>query len=497
MCETSHGVNDMQKEVFGLFVKPLSRYCSFQRGYGHWDELAAKYYYKRPEVEREIAPAKLPLLTVPNVKDARIRCGFRGSEVGKLLDVLLMDVYSTDKSWMEQWLQRDRSKTSLVRHGDEFRVDSVSGLDNTVTYYLPSPWLAEAECEILEISDESKQTLNQGADQCHLYVEKQTFPEPIWPSFMVVPRSGTASHFVDSTDSSSVSSLHGHEIDPVAAFDVSLQFAKDKSLVSKYLECLDSTNILNISKQLKIRLQGKEQIFCDLERAVLREIFKEDNSVEKYEKLKNSKASVNGTIEEWSREAHKELQTSIEPLLSDFASKQLSLWKVYTYSESKLSLKLHELCNITNDLQMVQNLSHIYGSLDIPQDKLSIIDPDYARNKVPVLHKEINKAVYLNFLQLQFPLIAVSIGGFVTELCTAYSMGALSSLGIVLGLKRVKDTWYSMLKQFQLQIREECRIGIESNKQLLLHNWEISYAEREADLKGKVALLKEIADDLT
>lgn len=477
-----------------------------RRRFGHWDELYSKYYINGRAIggdEREVV-GKLGLLTVPRVEEAQVRCGFKGKGVSRMLDVLLLDVYSGDKGWMEQFLQRDRKQRSLIRYGVDFGVKSASGLDEVVTYELPSPWLEKAGCEILELGSESESEAESREgpsgrpsgspsgrpDGCHLYVSEKGFTPARWPTFSVVPRHGGRG------SEAGTGTSHENEVDAETAFDVALRFSKDKSLVSTYLDSLDSTNILAISKKLQARLNDKNQIFRDLERAVLTELYRVDESPQEYEKLMKSRARVDDTIENWAREAHKELQGSIEKLLQDFASKQLSLWKVYSYSEPKLSLKLHELCNISNDLEMVQNLSHIYGSLGIQQQRLSIISPDYAKNKVPYLHREINKCVYKNFFQLQFPLIAVSVIGYVTELCSGYSMGALASLGIVLGLKRVKDTWYNLLLQFQQQIREECRVGIELNKQLLRKNWEDAYTQKESELSSKVALLEQISKEL-
>lgn len=471
----------MIRKFEGRIFEPLSRYACFSRGYGKWNKLSL--FYPRQ--------AKLPLLTVPSKEDALIRCGFSGSESSKFLDLLVLDVYSTNTQWMDQFLQRDRGSRNLIRYGEEFRVVGASGLDPIVTYYVPSPWLVGMQCEFLEMGKTSERGFPN--DLCHLYVEKEQFPRLEWPTFALVPRS-IAKNF-NSAEGEQVE-LYGNEIDPEYALEATLSFIKDKAVVTKYLKALDSSNVLPLSKRLKQRLQNKEKIFEDLERSVINEIYETDD-LTKYDKLIKSKNSVIHTIDEWSQNAHEELQNSIEPLLQNFVSKQLSLWKVYSYSESKLSLKLNEMCNITNDLNMVQDLSHIYGSLDITQRRLSIINPDYAKKQVPLLHKEINKIVYKNFFQLQFPLIAISVAGVVTGLCSVFSMGSLASLGIVLGLQRVKDSWYALLTHFQHQIREECRIGIEHNKRLLFDDWEKAYAKKESELREKAALLKQISDELT
>lgn len=449
------------------------------RRYGKWNRVAELYKEGNGGI-RKLEMEKLNLLTVDSPSVTTIRCGFLGAESSALLDCLVLDVYSTERAWMGQFLGRNRSK-NLVKYGEEFSVSGPSGIDELRTYYIPSPWLKGLDCEILESSEEKVQK-----DGCHFYVMRESLPEVLWPRFPITPKNIDEVH----------AKLNGSQIDALHMLQATLRFIEDKSTVNEYLRILDSSNFLPLSKQLKDRLGDKNAVFSDLEHAVLSEIYRSDDSVSQYEKLVTSRSSVDKQIEQWSQDAHKELQKCIEPLLMNFSSKQLSLWKVYSYTESKLQLKLREMCNITNDLEMVQSLSHIYGSLNIPQDRLEIIDSKYTQQQVPELHKRINGIVYKNFFQLQLPLILVSVAGTITNICSPFSMGALGSFGVVLGLKRVKDSWFLILEQFREQIMEQCRIGIENNKSILIEKWKNTYAKRESELREKVSLIKTISDEL-
>lgn len=392
-----------------------------------------------------------------------------------LLSALVSDVYTGDQTWFNLFLKRHtETNKRLVRYGSILNLEKDTSL---TTYTLPSPFLKDHEVEFLEFPAADFTPENDG---CHFYIGLNRQQPLVWPELTIF-------------DKDSVTPLAGNEVNTEEALTAIINFIKDKSTVNEYLAALESSNFLTLSRHLSNKLLHREQIFKDLERAVLSNIHQMDDSITSYTRLLQSRTALSKEIQSWSTDAHKELQETVLPTLASFEKKQLSFMKLYTYSESKLELKLREVCDLIKNFQMVDNLNYIKGRLSLPSTNTGIIDMGRMYKRIPVMHKKINSIIYKTFFTLQFPLIMCSVLGVITHQFSVYSMGSLAGLGIVLGIRKVLDNWSKILHQFNTEVSEEIRLNIESQKKEICSQWQDQYMKQERDLRKKVDLLNELA----
>lgn len=439
----------------------------------------------------KILPPKLPLiLQESRERTSILRCGVILSannlrHQSKFLSSLLADVYSSDQAWFNVMANRyTTSPTSpvLVRFGEQFDMQREQ---NYTKFVVPSPFLKDYKVEFLEM--QTKQP--QGEDGCHLYITLDGSDSVLargWPTIGVQD--------CDNTDSLPFS----NQINLSMAFEAISNFIKDKNTVKSYLQEMDKSNFADFTKRLSARLNDRKGIFLDLKSSVLQDILVNDKTLVEDEHLKSDKQDVMQAIEQWSQLAHTELQTKVKPLLEDFAREQLSIWRIYTYSESKLKLKLIELVTKPlRDLQMVQSLYILRGHLHIDDTmKSPLIETNHLEDKICFVQTKINKSIYHNFLTLQLPLILCATLGVISDQFSAYSMGALASFGIILGFKRVISDWEATLKKILADINESIRKSIESNKDCLIKHCRASFALEESKLDRKMKVIKAVSENL-
>lgn len=439
----------------------------------------------------KVLPPKLSLvLQESREPTAILRCGVILSannvkRQSKFLSSLLADVYSSDQAWFNTMANRySTSPTSqvFVRFGEQFDMQRER---NYTKFVIPSPFLKDHKVEFLEM--QTKQS--QGEDGCHLYINLDGNDSMLargWPTIVVQD--------CDNTNSLPLS----NQINLSQAFEAISNFIKDKNTVTSYLQGMEKSNFANFKKKLSARLNDRKVLFSDLESSVLQNILINDKTLAEDKRMQSDKQEMTPAIEQWSQLAHNELQTKVKPLLENFAREQLSIWKIYTYSESKLKLKLIEL--VTKPircLQMVRSLYTLRGHLQIDDTmKSSLLEMNHLENKITSAQTKINKTIYHNFLTLQLPLIVCATLGIVSDQFSAYSMGALASFGVILGFKRVISDWQVTLKKILADINESIRRNIESNRDNLIQRCRASFALKESQSERKTKIIKAISENL-
>ncbi|CAR30931.1 hypothetical protein ZYGR_0P02350 [Zygosaccharomyces rouxii] len=442
-------------------------------------------------------PPKLSLV-LQGYNSKKIRCGLvlpsnnGGLQGGSaFLSALLADVYSPDQTWFHVWRQRylqyNSPSTVLVKYGNVFDKQSgkLGGADVT-TFSVPSPFLQKHDVEFLEV--QSTNLLDD--DGCHFYINLQqnvtnTSALYDWPT-------------VNLKLNPNIRELPlpiENQLDPQWALGATCNFINDKKTVDGYLDAMQRSNFASVKKQLESKLQDVDGIFRDLQASVLENIARRENLHDQHRKLVNDKREISMKIQRWSESAHAELQSSVLPKLQEFVKNQLSIWKVYGYSESKLQLKLiNMITGPLHNLQMVNSLNRLKGELQIDDmDSKNLVDTGEINHRATSLHKDINKIVYQNFLLLQLPLILVATLGVVSGECSSFSMGALASFGIVLGFSRVLAIWQSLLDSYVKRIRETLSSNIENEKVGLINEYQTSFATKEKDFETKYEIFRSLA----
>lgn len=459
----------------------------FKRFSSQWVRLSQCY---------EDLPPKLSLV-LQSHNSKKIRCGLLLPSDNKVspsgsafLSALLADVYSPDQTWFNVWKQRylqpNSPPTVLVKYGDVFNKQSekLEGIDMT-TFSVPSIFLQKHNMEFLEVK--SKDLRND--DGCHFYINLQqhsmeTSAPYNWPTV----------NFVLNPNLQGVPLPLGNQIDPQWALDAICNFINDKKTVDEYLDVMQRSNFNSVKNQLERKLQDVEGVFRDLQTSILENIVHEENLRDQHEKLVHDKGEISRKVQRWGKSAHDELQWVILPKLQMFVKNQLSIWKVYSYSESMLQLKIlnmitEPLCN----LQMVNSLERLKGELRVDNaSSRKFIDTQKINHRATALHNDINKSIYENFLLLQLPLIILAIFGVISGEFSSFSMGALASFGIVLGFSRVLAMWKSLLDSYVKKIRETLRSNIESEKISLINEYQVGFTTREKDLETKFKIIRSL-----
>ncbi|SCV01204.1 LAME_0G14730g1_1 [Lachancea meyersii CBS 8951] len=459
------------------------------------------YWAKLAEVYRSAGsqrlPTKLALVATQSGSEIRdtkiIRCGvilksLTSQKDAAFLSALLADVYTTDQYWFREFCSRysQNIKSShsasprLIRYAPILDVQKEG---QTTVYGLPSPWLLQHGVELRE-SEAAQFQEETSTDGCHLYLDMNSHAAATkcpWPILKV-------------TDSSSEIPLGARELNSSKALTGILDFIENKRNVKMYLESLESSNFLTVTQNIERVLDNKPRIMKNLEEAVVQNIYNTDDTFEEHEKAKLRNADVEQEIANWSTEAHAHMLSEFKPRLDQFVHDQLSVSRVYTYSESKMELKLRELCSIADNSGVLNRINYLRGRLNLPL--LPKTSPDLRIfDRIPALHKNINKHIYQQFFTLQLPLLVCATFGVVSGQFSAYSMGSLAILGVVLGASRIMNRWSSMLQHFKNDILDAKRVKIEDGRQAIQNEWNKENAKREIEYQKKSELLKRLGEE--
>lgn len=435
-----------------------------------------------------VPPAKLCLVNERS-KSRKIRCGIilpsdDIANTSAFLSALVADVYSPNQSWFNVFKQRYYNGNSLssflVKYGDQFEKQK---LDNMTTYTIPSPFLQKNNVEFLE----TQRTDSQDNDGCHFYINLQgANPDMfhIWPTLNI-------------SVSGQVTDLpFENQVNAPLALKAISSFIRNKDTVNEFLDAMTKSDFTNIQKKLESKLLNTDGIFENLENSVLENILKTERLLDKNQDLDYDEQEYLARVEQWSEQAHEELQNKIIPRLKRFVKIQLSLWRVYTYSESKLQLKLlNTIAQPLCGLQMVNLLNRLRGELNVSDSSTvgnQLLDIKQINEKATAIHKRINKVIYQNFVLVQLPMILLATFGVVSGEFSAFSMGSLASFGVILGFSRVLTIWQSLLDKYMREIRENIRRNIEVEKSNLVRKHQESFSERKLEYKTKLDLCRSL-----
>ncbi|SCU92025.1 LAFA_0F07448g1_1 [Lachancea sp. 'fantastica'] len=466
----------------------FGRLSNSRRFYNQWGQLARIYRNCESQNVSARLPTKLELMTASKT----VRCGvvvgsLTSQRDSAFLSALLADVYATDQYWFREFHNRyrngpDPQKTGarLIRYAAALDVQKEG---QTTVYGLPSPWLREHGVELHE-TDAALFQKDASSDGCHLYLDinsQLADSKSQWPILKV-------------TDSNAETPLGSREVNSEKALSGVLKFMESKRNVNLYLKNLEASNFLPVTKNFGSVLDNKPQIIQNLGKAVVQNIYNTDTAIQLHEKARALNLKVEHDIADWTTQAHTHLLSDFKPRLDQFVHDQLSVFKVYSYSESKMELKLRELCNLADSSGVTERIDYLRGQLSLPQVPDSS-PSNRIFDRIPTLHKNVNKLIYKQFFTLQLPLVVCSTFGLLSGQFSAYSMGSLAMLGIVLGASRVMKRWSSMLNHFEDEIIDAKRVEIESARKTIQNEWSRQFGERELNFQKKVQLLKHLEEE--
>ncbi|CEP60840.1 uncharacterized protein LALA0_S02e00826g [Lachancea lanzarotensis] len=454
-----------------------------RRFLSQWGQLASIYKNSGNQSGLKKHPAKLDLMTASKP----VRCGIvLGSLTSQrdsaFLSALLADVYASDQYWFQEFRHRynnHRGATRLIRYAAALDVQTEG---HTTIYGLPSPWLREHNVELHE-TESALFPKDASSDGCHLYLDINSH----------IPESNSQWPILKVTDSDAQIPLGSRELNSEKALLGILSFIESKQNVTQYLKSLESSNFLSVTKSIAKALSDKPQIVHNLGKAVIQNIYCTDTAMAQHETARVQAREVEHDIAKWSTQAHTNLLSEFKSRLDQFVHDQLSVRRVYCYSESKMELKLRELCNIADNSGTTDHINYLRGHLNLPQ--LVEASPGHRiYERIPKLHKDINKLIYKQFFTIQLPLLVCATCGVLSGQFSLFSMGSLAMLGIVIGASRVMNRWSSMLQRFEGEILDEKRIEIENARKAIRSEWSRELAKHEIQFQKKSELLKHLEE---
>lgn len=408
-----------------------------------------------------------------------VRCGVIGRG---LVGALTVDHMEARKSWAREYLEAELNSVNenkLIKYGDEFSKTDLG-------YTVPSSFLQNNKVEFLKVNDTS------GKDGCHFYIrlnQKNLNPkQDIWPVVELEDVKYNGSF------------LLANQIDVVKSVQATLDMGNSKISVSDYLKAQEESNFDHVRHKLEAKLKNRNTIIQDLKNAVVRYIQKTDPDISSIGKESTKLDKAYLAIDEWAEDAHKQLQSQIIPSFVHFAKTQLSLWKLYLHSESKLKLRFMECCMIPlYNIQVIEGKSevletNIRNEFDQTgvHEPIAPLVPVNDIQKIGNIQKDINKAIYHQFFTLQLPMILVALLGVVSEQFSGFYMGSVAALGIVLGFSRTMTKWKQILNVYTNRITRIIKDRVEMRRSDLKRRAKKYHDQKNATLIKKEEVLKSI-----
>lgn len=193
---------------------------------------------------------------------------------------------------------------------------------------------------------------------------------------------------------------------------------------------------------------------------------------------------------DWSQDAHRELQGSLLPRVRDTLYNDLAFYKLYARTddvESALTQVLdHALPRSQSQLQYLKG--RLGSTYEADAGRSSTLKSALGPATLS-LQNEALKTVLTSFFGVQVPLIALSISGVFFGGFSWYSMGALASLGVVAGLKKIQSDWLRGASMYEEKVQIAALTYIEEAQRTL---WKIKeeghFQASELKLKQEEAL---------
>ncbi|KAL3229181.1 hypothetical protein RNJ44_02268 [Nakaseomyces bracarensis] len=386
--------------------------------------------------------------------DQVIRCGVLGSS--KFIGTFTVDHIEARNSWAKRYvdsiLEPAGLRNKLVSYGEEFS----QGRDS---YMVPSIFLKNNKVEFLTVDEVGV------SDGCHFYLridkkERSLTCDVSWPVIELEDVKYDGSF------------LLGNQIDTNKSLQATLDLGESKLSMTEYLRAQEESNFDHVNNRLIAKLQSRDTIIEDLKAAVIKHIRSSDPDIESIEKEDQKLDSAYLAVDQWAEDAHRQLQEQIIPSFIHFAKTQLSLWKLYTHSESKLKLRFMECCMLPlYNVQVIEGKSEVletnirneFGQVG-HNEPLSPLVPVNDIQKIGKIQKDINKAIYHEFFSLQLPMMLVALLGVVSEQFSGFYMGSVAALGIVLGFSRTMTKWKKILNTYTDHITRIIRDRVEMRR---------------------------------
>ncbi|KTA96494.1 hypothetical protein AO441_003329 [Nakaseomyces glabratus] len=439
----------------------------------------------------EVAISKLRLLQ----ENTAIRCGvLMNTCQGSFGSAFVTDKEALGSSWVptliNRWVNEDKTPV-LMKYGDQFR--EING--EVRTFEIPSSFLKETNAEILEIpeQDQSKdKRLPHVHDGCHVYLDIRgdpTVSQPTWPTIEIedVLSKGKL--------------LLTNQIDSQMALESLLKY--NNSTISEYLNKQNASNFDRIRAKLVDKLKDGNLIRTELKSSIRRYLQSTDRDFSNEKRLIGKRDLTNEEIDKWAECSHKTLRDEIVPSFLSFARAHLSLWKLYTYSPAKLKLNFMEYCmiplykvhEIENSAKVLEaNMFREFDLETVNAQVMTPILPTTEIQKIGRIQTEINKAIYKQFFTIQLPMVLCALLGVVSEQFSAYYMGSLAALGIVLGFWRCMKQWQYILNGYTRKVSFLLKDRIELRRAELKKLSDRCFEEKALAAKKKKELLEPLLE---
>ncbi|SEI34252.1 YALIA101S04e14334g1_1 [Yarrowia lipolytica] len=436
-------------------------------------------------------------MTVKKRKDANI------------LNALLADPLASDQRWYDAFLARIASKDIVLSPG---KYTGHGTQNSRWDMSLPSPFLKEVDVDIMEATSFADSLDN--IRDCHwiIYVGEGEGLKA-WPSVNL--RDLAEDDFVAIV--SATLTVNSEE-----AFEAVSLLRKSPSNSPKYLKLWQKSNFEQLSRAMKRMSANHDRALRYSIYQTCRDLCASDVSKESL--MKGEADTIKTLRSEWSRNAHRELQTVLKQQLLKWRQSELPWYKLYW--------RIDDVDGITRDsLEYAflpasrQSMCYLLGRIDgfactTPNSPEPLTDGIYGLSPVEhwdspsddvigqtleelddTLVSELHSRAYHEFLKvvlgIQLPTVIIpALGVYLYDL-SLYNMGSIAAFGIVWGCFKLQKTWDALCSDFSVAVFEKARASINSCEQLIWSRWEGKAIEEKERVDDRKRLVAEMEESIT
>lgn len=413
------------------------------------------------------------------------------SDIKRVLESLIEDPLN-DSDWFPTFRARALTKDVIVSQSSSF--DYIETRNSALEYPVP---FTGPPIEYVEVSN--PQDSREHLAKCALILYASTNPaEALRTPIATVHPHLLVLDSLRLLQASSDAPSNSNEV--VISTELAAQgnelLRESPKNITPYLDLYRKSNVATLKQRFdptKVRVQLLDSVFKTCDGLVAAD---------------GPDPAINREVSElrtaWADSAHRELQGRLIPALEKLLYTNLAWYKLYARTDDVEATTVAVL----NQAQLPQSnreLEYIIGRVDkavttIPSNEKPSQSPISTANVLSAaaavkLQNSALKAV-LTALSVQIPISLCAVGGWYFAECTAYSMGALAGLGLVVGLQRLQKMWLKAAKNYEKTVIDLTRTSITETETQIWDMYEERVARRQQELATQEHALAEVKKEV-
>lgn len=421
------------------------------------------------------------------------------TEISGVLDAVLADPLASNQTWYSEFRNRLLSKDTLVKYSPNF--DHTATNNTLMEYPIPfNPVENSRNTEIVEVNSYTDSI--EHLEPCHLHIFISSNVKSL--------SNDLPSHYPNAL----VLDLPEGEQKILAKNEVQAQGKGGMLLVSSSLAQGGIDKLVESPANATEYVNAREQsnidavtnlIFASPEvhrRRLLQSIVDSGEQLVAPACTDNVKSSIEQENErmknlrqQWSQQAHQELQTRLSASLDKWQHSRAPWWKLYfmvddVYDTARFTLQQDYLPESANRLEyLLGSIDSFASQHNFPtkqEDGEVSISKDIVRSQNQLLtdygvdlHNKAIKLLTSVLFGIQLPTVIVPALGMYFFDYSFYSMGSIMALGIVMGFRQLQKSWLRATDFFKRKVLEEARQVLGRCEKAIWSRWEAKVLDQQ------------------